>query len=64
MSVLMFRQQHQMRNAFDKFDIFIVCILEPLSSDINHCKEEIDKCEWMKLTTLLTHPEVGPLPTD
>ena len=40
-----------------------MCRLEPLSSEINRCEEEIDKCEWMKLTTLFAHPwpEIGPL---
>lgn len=57
----MFRQQHQMKNAFDRSDMYIVCRLEPLSREINHCEEEIDRCEWMKLSTLLTSPEAGPL---
>ena len=50
-----------MKNAFEKSDIHIVCRLEPLSSEINRCEEEIDQCEWMKLTTLFAHPEIGPL---
>ena len=50
-----------MKNAFDKSDIYIICRMEPLSFDINPCEDEIAKCEWMKLSTLITHPEVGPL---
>ena len=50
-----------MRNAFDKSDIYIVCRMEPLSFDISHCEDEIAQCEWMKLSTLITHAEVGPL---
>lgn len=50
-----------MKNAFDKSDIYIVCRMEPLSFEISSCEDEIAKCEWMKLSALITHPEVGPL---
>jgi len=60
-SILLFRQQHQMRNAFDKSDIYIVCRMEPLSFGISHCEDEIAKCEWMKLSTLVTHTDTTPL---
>lgn len=60
-SILLFRQHHQMRNAFDKSDIYIVCRMEPLSFGISHCEDEIAKCEWMKLSTLVTHTDTTPL---
>ena len=60
-SVLMFRQQHQMRNAFDKSDIYIICRMTPLTYGISRCEDEIAQCEWMKLSTLLTHTDTGPM---
>lgn len=60
-SIIMFRQQHQMRNTFDKSDIYIICRMTPLSYGISHCEDEIAKCEWMKLSTLLTHADTGPM---
>lgn len=60
-SVLLFRQQHQMKNAFDKSDIYIVCRMEPLNFGISHCEDEIAKCEWMKLSTLITHKDTTSL---
>lgn len=60
-SVLLFRQQHQMKNAFDKSDIYIVCRMEPLNFGISHCEDEIAKCEWMKLSTLITHTDTTSL---
>ena len=57
----MFRQQHQMRNAFDKSDIYIICRMSPLSYGISRCEDEIAQCEWMKLSVLLTHPDTGPI---
>lgn len=50
-----------MKNAFDKSDIYMVCRMEPLSFEIRQCEDEIARCQWMKLSTLLTHAEVGPL---
>ena len=60
-SVMMFRQQHQMKNAFDKSDIYIICRMSPLSYGISHCEDEIARCEWMKLSTLITHTDTGPI---
>ncbi|KAL9971720.1 hypothetical protein ACROYT_G017922 [Oculina patagonica] len=60
-SILLFRQQHQMRNAFDKSDIYVVCRMEPLSYGLSPCEDEIAKCEWMKLSTLITHTDTTPL---
>ncbi|CAH3143225.1 unnamed protein product [Porites evermanni] len=60
-SVMMFRQQHQMKNAFDKSDIYIICRMSPLSYGISHCEDEIARCEWMKLSTLITHADTGPI---
>ena len=60
-SVLLFRQQPEMPNAFGKSDLYIVCRMEPLSFGISHCKDEIAQCEWMKLSTLITHTDTTPL---
>ena len=35
--------------------------MEPLSYGISHCEDEIAKCEWMKLSSLLTNTDVSPL---
>ena len=60
-SVIMFRQQHQMKNAFGKSDIYLICRMAPLSYGISRCEDEIAKCEWMNLSTLLTHTDTGPM---
>lgn len=60
-SILLFRQQHKMKNAFDKSDVYVVCRMEPLSFGISHCEDEIAQCQWMELSTLLTHTDTTPL---
>lgn len=57
----MFRQQHQMKNAFGKSDIYLICRMAPLSYGISKCEDEIAKCEWMNLSELLTHTDTGPM---
>ncbi|KAK2556010.1 Exocyst complex component 1 [Acropora cervicornis] len=60
-SVIMFRQQHQMKNAFGKSDIYLICRMAPLSYGISKCEDEIAKCEWMNLSELLTDADTGPM---
>lgn len=50
-----------MRNAFNKSDIYVVCRMEPLTYGLCPCEDEIAKCEWMKLSTLITHTDTTPL---
>ena len=50
-----------MKNAFDKSDIYIICRMTPLTYGISRCEDEIAQCEWMKLSTLLTHTDTGPM---
>lgn len=57
----MFRQQHQMKNAFGKSDIYLICRMAPLSYGISKCEDEIAKCEWMNLSELLTDADTGPM---
>ncbi len=49
--LLAFRQAHGV--LFGKSDLFLVCVLEPLSSDISPQEAEIHACEWKEPETLL-----------
>jgi len=47
-----FRQTHGYR--YNKTDIYFVCRLSPLSSDISIQAEEIEECLWLPVTEYLT----------
>ena len=50
-----------MKTAWNKSDIYAVTRLKPLSYSINHCKDEIEKCDWMKIKELLVRQDTTPL---
>ena len=56
-SVIGFRQQHNYPTAFGRSDLYVICRLRPLSYEINACKDEIKKCEWLDLAYLLNYTE-------
>ncbi|KAK1427903.1 hypothetical protein QVD17_16627 [Tagetes erecta] len=45
MEVLAFRQSH--KSFFDKSDLFFMCMLQPLSFDIQKQEREIEAAQWM-----------------
>eukprot|EP00850_Spirogloea_muscicola_P010557 SM000062S19943 [mRNA] locus=s62:490816:493037:- [translate_table: standard] len=49
-----FRQSHQV--AFGKSDLFFVCILRPLSSEITKQDSEIEDSKWMPLADFAAQP--------
>ena len=51
-----FRHWHGYR--YGKSDIYMVCRLTPLSTDIRKEDREIDRCEWMPLRTYLETEQV------
>ncbi|XP_002739801.1 nucleoside diphosphate-linked moiety X motif 6-like [Saccoglossus kowalevskii] len=48
-SVISFRQQHNHPNAFGNSDIYVVCRLQPLTSAITVCQDELLDAKWMKI---------------
>lgn len=56
-SVLAFRQQHNYPTAFGRSDLYVICRLKPLSYEINACKDEIKKCEWIDVDYLIEQNE-------
>lgn len=56
-SVIAFRQQHNYPTAHGRSDLYIICRLEPLSFEIDHCKDEVKACEWIDLDFLSKYSE-------
>lgn len=56
-SVIGFRQQHNYPGGHGRSDLYIVCRLEPLSYEINACKDEIKACEWIDLESMCNYKE-------
>ncbi|XP_061344343.1 nudix hydrolase 2-like [Gastrolobium bilobum] len=54
--LLAFRQSH--KSFFEKSDIFFVCKLRPLSSDIQMQRLEIDRAQWMPYEEYAAQPFV------
>ncbi|GJN38888.1 hypothetical protein PR202_gb27969 [Eleusine coracana subsp. coracana] len=54
--VLAFRQSH--KAFFDKSDLFFVCLMRPLSSDITKQDSEIEACQWMSIEEFAAQPFV------
>ncbi|KAE8686662.1 Nudix hydrolase 2 [Hibiscus syriacus] len=54
--VLAFRQSH--KAFFDKSDIFFLCLLEPLSSEIQIQETEIEAAKWMPFKEYASQPFV------
>ncbi|XP_064613260.1 uncharacterized protein LOC135477040 [Liolophura sinensis] len=46
-SILSFRHQHGYR--FGCSDVYFVCLMRPISEEINACEKEIADCQWMNL---------------
>lgn len=56
-SLVFFRHWHGYR--YGKSDIYFICRLTPLTSDINMQLEEVQECFWMPVDEYLTHENVG-----
>ncbi|MED6171687.1 nudix (nucleoside diphosphate linked moiety X)-type motif 2 [Stylosanthes scabra] len=54
--VLAFRQSH--KSFFDKSDLFFVCMMRPLSSDIHMQRLEIEAAQWMPFEEYSAQPFV------
>ncbi|XP_060212712.1 nudix hydrolase 2-like isoform X2 [Lycium barbarum] len=54
--ILAFRQSH--RSFFEKSDLFFVCMLQPLSFDIQKQDAEIEAAEWMPFEQYAAQPYV------
>ncbi|XP_060212714.1 nudix hydrolase 2-like [Lycium barbarum] len=54
--ILAFRQSH--KSFFDKSDLFFVCMLQPLSFDIQKQDTEIEAAEWMPFEQYAAQPFV------
>ncbi len=55
-SLACFRHWHGYR--YGKSDIYFVCRLDAVTTEIHHQEEEIEECFWMPLKEYLNHPEV------
>lgn len=47
-SILSFRHQHGYR--FGCSDVYFVCLMRPVSEEINPCEKEIADCQWMDVS--------------
>ena len=47
-SVLSFR--HKLKFRFDCSDFYFICVMRPLSEDIDHCPQEIAQCRWLDVS--------------
>ncbi|XP_022106616.1 nucleoside diphosphate-linked moiety X motif 6-like [Acanthaster planci] len=56
-SILSFRHQHKYR--FGLSDIYFVCHMKALTTEITACPQEIEECKWMDLDEYLVNPEVS-----
>lgn len=54
--VLAFRQSH--KSFFEKSDLFFVCMLQPLSFDIQKQESEIEAAQWMPIEEYAAQPFV------
>ncbi|XP_069154666.1 nudix hydrolase 2 isoform X2 [Solanum lycopersicum] len=54
--LLAFRQSH--KSFFDKSDLFFVCMLQPLSHDIQMQEREIEAAQWMPFEQYAAQPFV------
>ncbi|WVZ74376.1 hypothetical protein U9M48_022564 [Paspalum notatum var. saurae] len=54
--LIAFRHAHNV--AFQKSDLFFICMLRPLSSDINIDETEIQAAKWMALAEFMEQPFV------
>ncbi|KAM9849635.1 nucleoside diphosphate-linked moiety X motif 6 [Aulostomus maculatus] len=60
-SLLSIRQQHNHPGAFGMSDMYIICRLSPLTYDINFCRQECLRCEWLDLAELAKTNETTPI---
>ncbi len=56
-SVLGLRQSHNYPGGHGRSDMYICCRLEPITYEINACKEEISACEWLGLDEMCNYSE-------
>ncbi|XP_042038434.1 nudix hydrolase 2-like [Salvia splendens] len=54
MEILAFRQSH--KSYFDKSDLFFVCMLQPLSKEIQPQEVEIEAAQWMPFEEYAAQP--------
>ncbi|XP_042383171.1 nudix hydrolase 2-like [Zingiber officinale] len=54
--VLAFRQCH--KSFFDKSDLFFICMLHPISSDIKKQDSEVEAAEWIPIEQFAAQPFV------
>ncbi|KAJ0964705.1 hypothetical protein J5N97_025843 [Dioscorea zingiberensis] len=54
LEVVAFRHAHNV--TFEKSDLFFICMLKPLSADINIDESEIEAAMWMPLDQLIDQP--------
>ncbi|XP_069025524.1 nucleoside diphosphate-linked moiety X motif 6 [Embiotoca jacksoni] len=60
-SLLSVRQQHDHPGAFGASDMYIVCRLSPLTHEIDFCRQECLRCEWLRLGELAGTDETTPV---
>jgi len=58
-SIVAFRHWHKAN--FGCSDVYIVCHLRPVSSDVTICQREIKDCKWMPIKEYLEHQDVHNL---
>lgn len=56
LEVLAFRQSHM--SFFEKSDLFFVCLMKPLSFDIQKQESEIEAAQWMPIEEFASQPIV------
>ncbi|KAI5097661.1 nucleoside diphosphate-linked moiety X motif 6 [Silurus meridionalis] len=60
-SLLSIRQQHHHPGAFGNSDMYLICRLSPVTYEINFCRHECLRCEWMDLAELAKVSDAAPI---
>ncbi|XP_053505926.1 nucleoside diphosphate-linked moiety X motif 6 isoform X2 [Ictalurus furcatus] len=60
-SLVSIRQQHHHPGAFGNSDMYLICRLAPVTYEINFCKHECLRCEWMDLAELAKISDAAPI---
>jgi 8-oxo-dGTP pyrophosphatase MutT (NUDIX family) len=50
-SLLTFRHMHKYRHGLS--DLYFICLLQPITEEINMCEIEIADCKWVDVSDMI-----------
>ncbi|CAD5122575.1 DgyrCDS10988 [Dimorphilus gyrociliatus] len=59
--ILSFRQHHSFPGAWGRSDLYFICHLKPITTDIQHCTREIQDCKWITLEEIKNDQHISPV---